>query len=287
MSSEVSYKDEMFDHVIFACHGDQVLPILRTKTKFNHDTKTGKSQGANRANGSISFPNEKETSDISEDELEIFSAFQTTENVCYLHSDLSLMPTRRQTWSSWNYLIQSQPSELKHPAGVSLTYDMNILQHISEDIHGPVLVTMNPGHRPKPELTQGKFIYRHPLYTVEAVRAQKRLQSIQNQRGVSYCGAWTKYGFHEDGFSSGLKVAVDHLDAELPFEFKDSTYSRGHRPELNVMDHLLRLILLVMLLLMQCLEWTIGLPAVSSLVRVIESFGSSALDTWESRGILK
>lgn len=63
---------------------------------------------------------------------------------------------------------------------------------------------------------------------------------IQNQRGISYAGAWTKYGFHEDGFSSGLKVAREHLGARLPFEFRDSTFSRGQRPVLGLADLALR-----------------------------------------------
>jgi len=71
------------------------------------------------------------------------------------------------------------------------------------------------------------------------------LRSIQNKRGISYAGAWTKYGFHEDGFSSGLLVAQEHLGAKLPFEFKDSTYSRGKRPKLGLADLFLRLVILI------------------------------------------
>ena len=197
------------------------------------------------------------------------------------------MPTRRDTWSSWNYLITSQPSELKHPAGVSLTYNMNILQHIQERTYGDVFVTMNPGHAPKTELTQGKYIYRHPLYTVDAVRAQERLEGIQNQRGVSYCGAWTKYGFHEDGFSSGLKVAIDHLGAKLPFEFRDSTYSRGLKHELNMMDHLVRMILGMILILIRIVEAFLGLPGVSFFAGVVADLGSLVLDSLERKEILQ
>lgn len=114
---------------------------------------------------------------------------------------------------------------------------MNLLQHIPS-LYGMVLVTLNPLHPPKS--AQGNWTYHHPLYNAAAIRSQKLLPRIQNTRSISYAGAWTKYGFHEDGFSSGLKVAVEHLGAKLPFEFVDSTFSRGRRPVLGWMDHTVR-----------------------------------------------
>jgi hypothetical protein len=164
---------------------------------------------------------------------------------------------------------------------------MNILQHLPESQLGPVLVTMNPQHAPDPALTQGKFLYRHPLYTVEAVHAQKRLDALQNTRGVSYCGAWTKYGFHEDGFSSGLKVAMDHLGAKLPFEFVDSTFSRGHKPDLGWKDYVVRLILMVAMVWIPIIEFFLGLPIVGTIVPLLEAVGSRVLDVAESVGVLK
>ena len=141
------------------------------------------------------------------------------------------MPKRYIAWSSWNYITTSSSP---HTApSVCLTYWMNLLQHIPS-LYGMVLVTLNPLHPPKS--AQGSWTYHHPLYNAAAIRAQKLLPRIQNTRGISYAGAWTKYGFHEDGFSSGLKVAVEHLGAKLPFEFVDSTFSRGRRPVRGWMD---------------------------------------------------
>lgn len=225
-----------FDHVIMACHGDDILPLLIK-------------------------PSKKEES--------ILSAFQTSENVAYLHSDLSLMPKRRPVWTAWNYLTESTSSKLSHPAGVALTYWMNLLQHLPEAGYGPILVTMNPPHAPDPRLTQGKYHYRHPLYTISAVEAQKKLEQIQNTSGISYCGAWTKYGFHEDGFSSGLKVAIDHLGAELPFEFRDSTYSRGTAPALNGKDHIVRATILLLQRFIALLEIFLALPPVAMTLGVV------------------
>ncbi|EGP91132.1 uncharacterized protein MYCGRDRAFT_32012 [Zymoseptoria tritici IPO323] len=248
---------DTFDHAILACHGDESFVKASSSAQ-----------------------------NVTEEEYDIFSAFQTTENICYLHSDLAQMPKRRKVWTSWNYLISSTPSKLASPAGVSLTYCMNILQHLSEEIYGPILVTMNPDREPNPALTQGKYVRRHPLYTVESVQAQKDLEKVQNVRGVSYCGAWTKYGFHEDGFSSGIRVAAEHLGAKLPFEFVDSTFSRGHRPDLCYKDYLLRVVLLVSLFYIRILEIVLRLPFVSPFVAIVSLIVGSTLDLSERAGLL-
>lgn len=194
---------QRFDHVILATHGDQALDILRPVA--------------------------------SAEEVDILSGFQTSRNVAVLHSDLSLMPQRRVAWSAWNYITESPfpPTGQGNVSKVCLTYWMNLLQHIPEKQYGPVLVTLNPLKMPDPRLSQGIWEYSHPLYNAEAIRSQKLLSRIQNTRGISYCGAWTKYGFHEDGFSSGLAAAQNHLGAKLPFDFVDSTFSRGRRPVIN------------------------------------------------------
>lgn len=205
---------EVFDHVILATHGDQAYNIIR-------DSAT-----------------EKERS--------IMENFRTTKNTAVLHSDTSLMPKARSAWCSWNYLTKSTfPGGRGNIDQVCLTYNMNTLQHIPREALGDVLVTLNPLHDPDPKTVQGRYNYRHALYTPDAVRAQQRLDTIQNKRGISYAGAWTKYGFHEDGFSSGLRVAVEHLGANIPFEFKDSTFSRGQKPKLTIVDHIIRLVILL------------------------------------------
>lgn len=206
-------KTEVYDHVILATHGDQAYRIIAPSA-------TAEEKG-------------------------IMSQFQTSENSCVLHSDLSLMPRNEKAWSSWNYLTLSDPWSGKDIDKVSLTYNMNILQHIPRNPFGDVLVTLNPLHEPKEDTIQGRYSYSHPLYTPAAIRAQNALHKMQNTRGISYAGAWTKYGFHEDGFSSGLYVAQKHLGAKLPFNFVDSTYSRGRQPKLDILDWLARVIILM------------------------------------------
>lgn len=277
---------DAFDHVVLACHGDEVLPLLAKHGSSRPPSSSSSSTGASlkKANG-FSKPASR-IQYVTEEEVEVFSAFQTTENIAYMHSDLALMPKRREVWTSWNYLINSMPSKSAHPAGVTLTYCMNILQHLSEDKFGPVLVTLNPEREPHPHLTQGRFVYRHPLYTAESVQAQFKLENLQNKRGVSYCGAWTKYGFHEDGFSSGLRVATEHLNGKLPFDFVDSTFSRGHRPELIWKDYLLRVVLLITLLCVRILDWAVQLPIVKPVLSAIACVLNFFLDICEHIGIL-
>ena len=167
------------------------------------------------------------------------------------------MPKNRRAWSSWNLMTLTSPSSFPDaatstthdassaPSSVCLTYNMNILQHIPTATFGDILVTLNPITPPAPSSIQGRYVYHHPLYNTTMIQSQKRLPSIQNTRGISYAGAWTKYGFHEDGFSSGIKVAVEHLGAELPWEFVDSTFSRGRRPVLTLADWTVRVVVLI------------------------------------------
>ncbi len=138
---------------------------------------------------------------------------------------------------------------------------MNILQHIPVSTFNNVLVTLNPLHLPPQSEVQGRYTYSHPLYNAAAIRSQSLLCQIQNKRGISYCGAWTKYGFHEDGFSSGLKVAVDHLGASLPFKFTDSTFSSGKKPVLRVGDWAVRVLVLLVWVLVVGFEGLVGVFA--------------------------
>ncbi|KAL8807593.1 MAG: hypothetical protein Q9182_000577 [Xanthomendoza sp. 2 TL-2023] len=213
--------EALYDHVVLATHGDQALKIMRDNA--------------------------------TEKEKKILSGFKTSKNTAALHSDTSLMPERKIAWSSWNYITRT-PAASSDVSSVCLTYNMNILQHIPRSKYGDVLVTLNPLWPPKPELTQGVWAYEHPQYNSEAIRCQKMLPIIQNTRGISYCGAWTKYGFHEDGFSSGLKVAIEHLGAKVPFEFTDSTFSRGRRPVLSWQDYMVRIVVLVIQVVIIILE---------------------------------
>jgi len=190
-----------YDHVIMACHSDEALKILR------------------RGN-------------VTPMEEQILSKFRWNQNEVILHYDSRFMPRTRSAWSCWNYISppdhRTATATLKTPVcnEFSLTYCMNQLQHISEEIFGPVLVTLNPLPKPKAETIIGKYNYQHPIIDQCSVEAQSEIVQIQNIRGISYTGAYLGYGFHEDGFRSGLQAAVT-LGANLPFSIKITEKDHG------------------------------------------------------------
>jgi hypothetical protein len=141
-----------------------------------------------------------------ERERQILGAFSYTANAAVLHGDPRLMPRRRHIWSSWNYLSSSDETPC------SLTYWMNRLQSLPDQY--PLFVTLNPAFAP--ERVYGRYIYHHPVYTGESVKAQSRLQEIQGRGGIWYCGSYHGYGFHEDALVSGLRAART-LGASVPW----------------------------------------------------------------------
>lgn len=107
--------------------------------------------------------------------------------------------------------------------GVVLTYWMNLLQSFDINTYGPILVTLNaPENATAPHKTLARYSYEHPVYTARSVAAQQELLQWQGRwHGAHFAGAWTKYGFHEDGFTSGLRAAYA-LGATPPFEIRDA-----------------------------------------------------------------
>ena len=168
---------ERFDEVILACHSDQSLALL---------------------------------ADASPAERAVLDAVRYHPNRAVLHTDPSVLPRRRRAWAAWNYARAADTP--REQAAVCLHYLINRLQPLpwSE----PVVVSLNPdpAHAPDPARVIGEYEYSHPIFDRAAVDAQKRLPSIQGGSHVWFCGAWTRYGFHEDGLSSALGV-VDALRA--------------------------------------------------------------------------
>jgi predicted NAD/FAD-binding protein len=134
-------------------------------------------------------------------ERAILGSFRTQPNRMVLHSDERLMPRRKAAWASWNYITQERRPVPDRP--ISLSYWMNRLQNL--DTPKPLIVTLNPEFEPREIHDQA--VLAHPQFDAAAMAAQRRLPFIQGRGGVYYAGAWTRYGFHEDGLLSALRVA--------------------------------------------------------------------------------
>ena len=172
-------RSDNYDHVVIASHSDQALKML---------------------------------SDADDRERAVLGAIGYSPNTVFLHRDVRLMPKRRRAWASWNFLRWRREETADND--VAVTYWMNRLQGIDDD--KPLFVSLNPPFEPDPALTFGKYICEHPQYDAAAFAAQKRLNEIQGHRHTWFCGAWTGYGFHEDGLRSGLAVA-EALGANVPW----------------------------------------------------------------------
>ncbi|GIG62053.1 amine oxidase [Longispora fulva] len=139
--------------------------------------------------------------DASRAEKEILGAFGYSRNETLLHSDASVLPRRRRARASWNYLLPACDPGAGRPV---VSYDMNRLQRL--DAAGEHVVTLNPDGRVHGDAVLARMVYRHPVYTAEAVAAQRRLPEISDAT-VAYAGAYHGWGFHEDGCRSGFDAA--------------------------------------------------------------------------------
>lgn len=158
---------ENFDHVVLAAHSDQSLAML---------------------------------SDASSAERRILGAVGYQPNRAVLHTDASCLPQQRKAWSAWNY-----QSENSREPRVCVHYLLNQLQPLP--FTTPVIVSLNPIDEPAPSSILGEYDYAHPVFDHAAIHAQTRLPEIQGTMRTWFAGAWTGYGFHEDGLKSGLAVA--------------------------------------------------------------------------------
>jgi uncharacterized protein len=176
--TDLNGNTQIYDRVIFACHANEAIALLDKP---------------------------------SEEEKLILGSFTYQENIAYLHRDKSLMPKRRNCWASWIYSRDSSKPE----NSIAVTYWMNNLQSI--DNTKPVFVTLNPIKEPKPELTFDKHSFTHPIFTKAAIEAQEKIGSLQGVNNSWYCGAYTRYGFHEDGLLSAINV-VKSMGVTIPWE---------------------------------------------------------------------
>lgn len=161
-----------FDKAVLACHADQALGLLADPTEM---------------------------------ETRLLRNFRYEPNTATLHTDCSFMPTTKRCWASWNYRIDAGPDGRVLP---TTHYWMNSLQGVSRQRN--YFVSLNAHDRIAPDKVLRRIEYEHPLFDLAAIEAQRELPRLNRfSRGQTtyYAGAWFKYGFHEDGFTSALECA--------------------------------------------------------------------------------
>jgi predicted NAD/FAD-binding protein len=160
---------ERFDEVVIATHTDQALCLLR---------------------------------EPSGEERKVLGDIRYQDNRAVLHTDASVLPSNPKAWAAWNY--ERAASTERESSRVCLHYLLNLLQRIP--FAQPVVVSLNPLQPINPATIVGEYDYAHPVFDLKAIEAQKRVPLLQGQHHTWYAGAWTGYGFHEDGLKSGLQV---------------------------------------------------------------------------------
>ena len=165
---------ERFDQVVLAAHSDQSLAMLKQPTRS---------------------------------EAEVLSAIRYQPNLAVLHTDISVLPTRKAAWAAWNYERAADPQQ--ESQRVCLHYLLNQLQPLP--FEQPVVESLNPIRSIDRSKVLAEFEYSHPVFDKAAIQAQQRVPELQGIQHTWFCGAWTGYGFHEDGLKSGLSVAKELL----------------------------------------------------------------------------
>ncbi|MCG6904368.1 MAG: FAD-dependent oxidoreductase [Rhodobacter sp.] len=159
---------ESFDQVILACHPDQALRLLAQPTRAETAT---------------------------------LGAIRYQDNLAVLHRDVRQMPRRRACWSSWVYSADTSRDE----TAIGVTYWMNRLQNIPDT--DPLFVTLNPTRPVAQDQIYDTTVFRHPVFDRAALRAQAALRAMQGDNNTWFAGAYTRHGFHEDGFASAVRIA--------------------------------------------------------------------------------
>jgi predicted NAD/FAD-binding protein len=167
--TDISGNRQAFDKIVFACSTDIILKILEQPEPH---------------------------------EYEALSKIQFQPNNIILHRDISQMPKRKSAWASWVY--QSQKENTTH--AIAVTYYMNKLQPFIPQ-NKPLFVTLNPINKIDPSLIFDTVTLNHPIFTTDTLVAQGKIALLQGYKNCYYAGAWTGYGFHEDGIRSAVQIA--------------------------------------------------------------------------------
>lgn len=165
----IGHDEERFDYIFIASHSDQALSVLAEPSTL---------------------------------ENEVLGAIPYTDNEAVLHYDESVLPKQKLAWGAWNYHLLKEKKDR-----VALTYNMNILQSLKSDY--TFNVTLNNTTAIDPHKIIKELQYTHPFFSIDGVKAQQKHSELNGLNRTYYCGAYWRYGFHEDGVVSALQALED------------------------------------------------------------------------------
>ena len=168
---------ERFDKVVLATHSDQSLAMIQAPSAAEHKA---------------------------------LSAIGYQRNRAVLHTDTTVLPQNKVAWAAWNY--ERAEHTKRESSQVCLHYLLNMLQPLP--FKQTVVVSLNPLREIARDRILAEFDYAHPVFDLAAIGAQGDIAALQGQHNTYFCGAWTGYGFHEDGLKSGLNVAKHLLESQ-------------------------------------------------------------------------
>ena len=162
-----------FDLIVMATHADETLSMLNSPTQ---------------------------------DQQKILSAFKYSKNQIVLHTDSNVLSKNKNIWASWNFITSNESIDQSKE---SIHYYMNRLQKIKSNKE--YIVSVNPPDSLKKENIIYTTEYTHPILGQDAIKMQSTLLHLNKQSRILFCGSYFGFGFHEDGYLSGLNVSKEIL----------------------------------------------------------------------------
>lgn len=129
---------------------------------------------------------------------ELLSKFSYQDVKAHLHTDATLMPKSKSSWSAWNVIERGDQR--------FITYHLNRIRKIEGSVD--YFLTLSESFPGKNVLHQTKF--RHLILNAEALEAQARLHTL-NQGTIAFAGSYFGKGFHEDAIASAARACA-HLE---------------------------------------------------------------------------
>ncbi len=165
-------------------------------------------------------------SEVSDEYRNVLTGIPYQANAIYLHADRDWMPKSKDSWASWNVVSKREDAHTD-ASPVCMSYWANRLANLPKGTRD-LFVTLNPARKPPPQLTLVETTFSHPIFSPRAEAMQRRLREVQGEGGVWLAGAWTGYGFHEDGIKSAVRVC-EGMGARVPWTPKPCSPELSYR----------------------------------------------------------